>query len=177
MKLDGNTSVTAVFDGATNIGYNLLHNINAAERDRMLSAQFVPQDKNGVQTSINAYLVRHNGQLSLIDAGMGESGKAKSLGHIVENLAAAGVKPKQINNVIITHLHPDHVGGITANGKAVFPNATVYVPQEDADFFLAEPTAQTPERLAQTQKTPPPPLRPTSRQAENFQKRRKSARH
>ena len=56
------------------------------------------------------------------------------------NLKAAGYTPEQVDEIYITHLHPDHVGGITADGKMLFPNATVRADKHDADFWLSEET-------------------------------------
>jgi glyoxylase-like metal-dependent hydrolase (beta-lactamase superfamily II) len=60
------------------------------------------------------------------------------VGKLVAHLKAAGYQPEQVDAVLITHLHPDHVGGLTADGKMVFPNAAVYAGKEDIDYFLSQ---------------------------------------
>ena len=61
-----------------------------------------------------------------------------TLGKLVGNLKAAGYTPEQVDAVLITHMHPDHVGGLMSEGKLVFANATVHADQHDADFWLSQ---------------------------------------
>jgi glyoxylase-like metal-dependent hydrolase (beta-lactamase superfamily II) len=61
-----------------------------------------------------------------------------TLGKLANNLKAAGYTPDQVDAVLITHMHPDHVGGLVNDGKVVFPNATVHADQHDADFWLSQ---------------------------------------
>ena len=71
-----------------------------------------------------------------------------TLGNLLASLAAAGYKPEQVDAVLITHMHADHVGGLMADGKPAFPNATVHADQADADFWLsAEKLAAAPEAM------------------------------
>jgi glyoxylase-like metal-dependent hydrolase (beta-lactamase superfamily II) len=88
-----------------------------------------------VETSINTYLVNTGEKLVLIDTGAGKM-MGPSGGHLLENLSAAGYKPEQIDMIVITHAHPDHIGGLTSEGKISFPNATVFMDKKDVDFFL-----------------------------------------
>lgn len=66
---------------------------------------------------------------------------------VQSNLKASGYSPEQVDSVLLTHLHPDHACGLlTTDGKAAYPNATVYVPQTEADYWLSPETAsQAPE--------------------------------
>ena len=57
--------------------------------------------------------------------------------YVLANLKAAGYQPEQVDEIYITHMHPDHVGGLAADGKIVFPNAVVRADQADADFWLS----------------------------------------
>ena len=72
----------------------------------------------------------------MIDAGAG-SLFGPSLGRVVENLRASGYTPEQVDEIYMTHLHGDHVGGLVADGRAVFPNAIVRVDRVDADHWLS----------------------------------------
>ena len=149
MKLGNGITVTALYDGFFNLVPKQLLNISAANRDALFQTLFAPQDKNGIQTAVNAYLINQNGQLTLIDTGAG-SQLGEGMGHISANLAAAGIRPEQISRVILTHLHPDHAGGlIDKNGNRLFPNAVVYAPKEDVDFFLSPTQAGEIELLTQ----------------------------
>src|SRR3546814_12874839 len=60
----------------------------------------------------------------LIDTGTGGA-LAPTTGKLLDHLRAAGYEPAQIDEILITHLHPDRVGGVTHDGKAVFPNAVL----------------------------------------------------
>lgn len=85
--------------------------------------------------SINAFLINLDGRLTLIDTGAGELYGA-CCGHLVENLRASGYRPEEIDDILLTHLHADHVGGLTAGGSRVFPNATVHVAKADLAYWL-----------------------------------------
>ena len=89
-----------------------------------------------VQGSINAFLVNTGTQLVLIDTGAGALYGA-CCGKLLANLRAAGYAPEQVDLVLLTHLHKDHVGGVVADGKPAFPNAVVRAAGADADYWLS----------------------------------------
>lgn len=88
-----------------------------------------------VEGGFSAFLVRTPGKLVLIDTGAGDL-YGRDGGLLVSNLAAAGITPDQIDEIYLTHLHRDHVGGLMRGGQVVFPRAIVRVSREDADFWL-----------------------------------------
>lgn len=88
-----------------------------------------------LEGSINAFLVNTGTRLVLIDSGAGSLYGA-CCGHLLENLRASGYRPEEIDEVYLTHLHADHVGGIAPNGKPAFPNAIIRVNQKDIDYWL-----------------------------------------
>jgi glyoxylase-like metal-dependent hydrolase (beta-lactamase superfamily II) len=89
-----------------------------------------------VQGSINAFLVNTGTQLVLIDTGAGAL-YGDCCGRLLANLRAAGYTPAQVDVVLLTHLHKDHVGGVLADGKPAFPNAVVRAAGADADYWLS----------------------------------------
>jgi glyoxylase-like metal-dependent hydrolase (beta-lactamase superfamily II) len=89
-----------------------------------------------VQGSINAFLVNTGTRLVLIDTGAGAL-YGDCCGKLLANLRAAGYAPGQVDVVLLTHLHKDHVGGILVGGKPAFPNAVVRAARPDADYWLA----------------------------------------
>ncbi len=100
-----------------------------------------------VEGSINAFLVNTGDKLILIDSGAG-SLYGVCCGHLLENLRASGYEPGQIDEIYLTHLHADHVGGIAPQGKPSFPNAVVRVNQKDMDYWLdPKSEAQAPNFL------------------------------
>ncbi len=134
----GAFEVTALSDGTVDLPVDkLLTNTTAAKVQAALMRAYL---KVPVETSVNGYLINTGSKLVLIDAGAaGLFGP--TLGKLVANLKASGYAPEQVDEVYITHMHADHVGGITsADGKAVFPNATVRADKKEAGFWLDQAT-------------------------------------
>jgi len=142
----GQFEITALYDGALDLDTKLLHNTSPAELDRLLARMFVGNPK--MQTAVNAYLINTGKNLVLVDAGAAKL-FGPSLGFILQNMRAAGYEPAQVDTVIITHLHPDHIGGVTdADGKPLFPKAKILVAKADNDFWLSQKTADgSPEAM------------------------------
>ena len=82
------------------------------------------------QIAINAFLVRTPEQNILVDAGLGNN--------LLENLKDMELTPEQINVVLITHMHGDHIGGLLKDGNVVFPNAEIYIPQPEYDHWMSD---------------------------------------
>lgn len=90
---------------------------------------------DSVPTSINGFLIDTGSKRILIDTGTGGA-LGPTTGKLLEHLRAAGCDPAQINEVLITHLHPDHFGGLTHDGKMVFPNAVLRVSAADVGYWV-----------------------------------------
>ncbi len=99
-----------------------------------------------VEGSINAFLVNTGSKLILIDSGAG-SLYGDCCGHLIDNLKSAGYTPEQVDEIYLTHLHADHVGGIAPDGKMAFKNAIVRVSQVDADYWLSDKNEQSAPKL------------------------------
>jgi len=113
----GDFEVTALFDGAIDLDVKqLLTNVKPAQVDKLMKQSFA---KTPLRTSVNGYLVNTGSKLVLVDTGAaGLFGP--TLGKLMDNLKAAGYQPEQVDAVLITHLHPDHVGGAMAAGQRAF---------------------------------------------------------
>jgi glyoxylase-like metal-dependent hydrolase (beta-lactamase superfamily II) len=134
MKL-GSFEVTAVSDGTVKLPVDqLLTNIKPTTLEQLLARSYL---KAPVETSVNGYLVNTGNKLVLIDTGAaGLFGP--TLGKLLANLKASGYKPEQVDEIYITHMHPDHVGGLMEGGKMAFPNAVVRAHVKEGGFWLSE---------------------------------------
>ena len=130
----GDFEVTALSDGTVSLPVDkLLTNTTPARVKKALDKAFVAAP---LETSVNGYLINTGTKLVLIDTGAATL-FGPTLGNLLANLKAAGYKPEQVDEVYITHMHPDHVGGLMEGDKLAFPNATVRADKHDADFWLS----------------------------------------
>jgi glyoxylase-like metal-dependent hydrolase (beta-lactamase superfamily II) len=143
----GDYEVTALSDGTAKLPMaKIYRNIKETEAEAYLEGHFQAGD---AETSVNAFLVNTGEQLVLIDAGTGDL-MGPSLGKLVANIEAAGYKTSQIDHVILTHIHTDHSGGLTVNGRRTFENAVLHLNHREEEFWLkADPKADGNERLAE----------------------------
>ncbi len=130
----GDFEVTALSDGTVDLPMDKLLQQPAASTNKELARSWLSAP---LETSVTGYLVNTGGKLVLIDTGAG-SLFGPTLGKLLANLKASGYQPEQVDEIYVTHLHPDHVGGLAANGKAAFPNAIVRADQHDTDFWLSQ---------------------------------------
>jgi glyoxylase-like metal-dependent hydrolase (beta-lactamase superfamily II) len=99
-----------------------------------------------VLAHINAMYLETDEHRVLIDTGSGNL-FGPTAGHLLENLEAAGVEATDIDTVLLTHAHPDHIGGILdADGALRLPNAQFYISQAESDFWMAD-TVDMPRSL------------------------------
>jgi glyoxylase-like metal-dependent hydrolase (beta-lactamase superfamily II) len=131
----GDIEVTALNDGTAKMDTGkILKGIKPEQLQKDLARAFL---KDPYDWSFNAFLVNTGPKLVLIDTGAG-SGMGASNGKLISNLKAAGYKPEQVDEIYITHMHGDHIGGLTADGKRVFPNAVVRAAQAEGDYWLSK---------------------------------------
>ncbi|WP_166263263.1 MBL fold metallo-hydrolase [Marinobacter caseinilyticus] len=131
----GSFEVTALSDGTVKLPVDkLLLNTTEEHVHETLAANF---QSAPLTTSVNGYLINTGKKLVLVDTGAG-SLFGPTLGNLANNMAASGYKAGDVDEVYITHMHPDHVGGLVSEGERVFPNAVVRANQQDADFWLSD---------------------------------------
>ena len=130
----GDFEITALSDGTVDLDMPKLLHEPAAKTNAALARDFV---KAPLETSVNAFLVNTGTKLVLIDAGSGTL-FGPTLGKLIDSIQAAGYKPEQVDDIFITHFHPDHVGGLSANGQRVFANATLHADKAESDFWLSQ---------------------------------------
>src|SRR5262249_29733582 len=91
---------------------------------------------NMLPVSFTVLLVNTGGKLVMIDAGTGGQ-VADTAGVLMANLAVAGIEPKAIDTIVISHFHPDHINGIkTKDGDKVFANAEIFVPEPEWAYWM-----------------------------------------
>ncbi|MET3108351.1 glyoxylase-like metal-dependent hydrolase (beta-lactamase superfamily II) [Oxalobacteraceae bacterium GrIS 2.11] len=130
----GDVEVTAISDGTTDLPVDtLLTNTTKQAVDKELAQSYL---KSPLESSFNGYVINTGTKLVLIDTGAGNL-FGPTLGNFVANLKASGYTPDQIDEIYITHMHPDHVGGLTKDGMAVFPNAVVRAEKREGDYWLS----------------------------------------
>jgi glyoxylase-like metal-dependent hydrolase (beta-lactamase superfamily II) len=124
----GSYELTALYDGTwfRKIDEKFVRNASAAEVEKALTDSFL--QPGIVPTPFTALLVNTGAKLILIDTGTGGQ-LGPTTGHMMGALAAAGVQPSQIDTILISHFHPDHINGIKdKDGRKVFANAEILVP-------------------------------------------------
>jgi glyoxylase-like metal-dependent hydrolase (beta-lactamase superfamily II) len=124
----GRFTVTALSDGFADMPYGYFPGRSAEAVEAAAKAQFAARP-SGIRFVFNQYLVEDGSQRILIDAG--PAGSLGQTGHLPQALAARGISPDQIDAVIVTHMHQDHLGGLVAGGRRNFSNAEIYVDRRD----------------------------------------------
>src|SRR5581483_11377149 len=130
----GDFEVTVLSDGT--LSFNVHELLTNTTPERITEALDRAFQKEPVVFSVNAFLINTGTKLVLVDTGAGAW--APTTGKLLSNLQAAGYKPEQVDEIYITHMHGDHLGGLSQNGRAAFPNATVRAAQAEADYWLSE---------------------------------------
>jgi glyoxylase-like metal-dependent hydrolase (beta-lactamase superfamily II) len=128
----GRFEVTAITDGYAMMPFGYFTGRAPAEIEKAADSIFAAR-KDGMRLSFNQYLIRDGDSLILIDTG--PAGKIGETGRLPGALAALGVKPENIDAVVLTHLHFDHISGAVAGGRKVFPNAEIYADRRDVSHW------------------------------------------
>lgn len=134
----GDFTLTALHDGTVSRdrGEAFIRNAPADEVETVFSeAGF---DPGKLVLTFTAFLVETPQHLILIDPGFGENGPPTA-GRVATNLAAAGYDSEDVDCVLISHFHGDHISGLLRkNGTPSWPNAQVLVPQPEWDFWMSD---------------------------------------
>ena len=136
----GDLEVIAISDGYFEaVPSQLFINIAPEDLEAVLTAAYLDPAKPA-RLGVTAHLVRGGGRTMLIDTGTADL-FGPTLGRLPAALAALGVAPETVDAVLLSHMHPDHLGGLLAADAPAFPNATVHVDQTDLAFWTDEATA------------------------------------
>lgn len=125
----GKFEVTALLDENSTWpeGVDVLFPSLSKEQKQALRVKTQLQPQNDFSTI--AYLVNTGEKLILIDTG--GRGLTSTYGEIFKNIKAAGYRPEQVDDIYITHMHGDHMGGLSENGERSFPNASVHIDEHE----------------------------------------------
>jgi glyoxylase-like metal-dependent hydrolase (beta-lactamase superfamily II) len=124
----GRFTVTSLTDGYADMPYSYFPGRTAAQVEQAATAQFVARP-SGVRFVFNQYLIEDGERRLLIDTG--PAGSIGKTGALPQALAALGLRRDQIDAVIVTHMHQDHMGGLIVGGQNNYPKADLYVDRRD----------------------------------------------
>src|ERR1700761_5142064 len=129
----GDIIVTAISDGYLDGNLEVMRNVDLDKAHTILREAFRPARR----TSVNAFLIHSKGRMAIIDTGSGNY-LQPTAGHVHRNLAAAGIDPKSIDTVLLTHMHPDHSAGLTdmSNGQLLFPDAELVMHENELPHWF-----------------------------------------
>jgi len=134
----GHAEVSIITDGAVTFSPDLFPGTAPETISHLLTEAGAAE----IETNFNAVLIRHSGRVILADAGPRDL-FGPTCGFLSEGLAELGVTPDEVDTLVATHLHPDHVAGmITPEGEAVFANATLFVTDADRAFWSEDANFQ-----------------------------------
>jgi len=131
----GEMELTAIYDGVwyRPIDEKFIRKADYADVQRAMADAFMPEAK--LATPFTMLLVNTGKKLILLDTGTGGQ-VAATAGAFGQNLIAAGIDPKSIDQIVISHFHPDHINGIkTKDNGLIFPNAEIMVPEAEWAFW------------------------------------------
>lgn len=137
----GHFECLAVSDGIFSLGHeNMFTNATISQVEQLLHAHDIEPGEIAIQAT---YLLINMGQnFVLLDTGFG-AGRKPGTGKLLDNLKAEGINPTEINTVILSHGHTDHIGGNTDDGgKTVFPNARYMISRKEWEFWSSEISKQ-----------------------------------
>jgi glyoxylase-like metal-dependent hydrolase (beta-lactamase superfamily II) len=136
----GEIEVLVISDGVLPLPTKMLgHNAEAAERATWLNDMFLPQE--AFDWSLNVALARSGGQTVLIDAGLGLDPDLNlpRAGQLVKRLEAAGIDLGSVTDIVLTHMHMDHIGGLLVDGvkDRLRPDLRIHVAAAEVKFWEA----------------------------------------
>jgi glyoxylase-like metal-dependent hydrolase (beta-lactamase superfamily II) len=141
----GSIEGTVVSDGPLSIGdpVKTFRGPTAQEIGNMMTDHFLPVDN--VMLDQNALVINTGDKLAVFETGMSSVKRSDAMGRLAESMRQAGIDPKDVDAVIPTHAHIDHVGGImAADGSRNFPNAQIYISQSDLEYWTDDKRMGTP---------------------------------
>ncbi len=134
----GDIDVLVISDGVLPLPTAMLgHNADPAVRAAWMHDMFLPSD--AFDWALNAVVVRSGGKTILIDAGLGADPDLHlpRAGQLIKRLEAAGIDPASVTDVVLTHMHMDHVGGLLVDRvkDRLRPDLQIHVAAAEVEFW------------------------------------------
>lgn len=144
----GDLAVTPVSDGTLAAKLETIQRLDPVIARHLIDEAAHETGTNPLILPVRAFLVRSPGRLALIDTGSGTH-KGPTMGHLPASLEALGVDAGEIDSILLTHLHMDHIGGLLdKSGRPAFANAELVLHRAEAEYFLDTPESQIDARSA-----------------------------
>lgn len=135
----GDIEIAMIWDGTLTAEMKTILRLDPAEAERLVAAEATATGSDPLVLPVRAFLFRIAGRLVLCDAGSGTT-KGPTMGFLPSSLNKLGVSPADIDAILLTHLHMDHIGGLTdAAGIPAFPRAELVIHAREAEYFLDTP--------------------------------------
>ena len=148
----GDVEVTQIYDGIWNreLQDGFVKNAPLADVQAALKAAGLAENIVPIPFTVTAVTI--GGKTTLIDSGTGSPGQVQPTAGLAsaKNLAAAGIDAGKIENIVISHFHPDHISGLMAKdtNAEVFPKATIHVPSPELAWWTGSSVPQPGQGLA-----------------------------
>lgn len=130
----GTFEVTVLLDGTIDIDPGLIIGYDAAKAEAALERQYLAPTTTGMPIPVLGYIVNTGDRLIAVDCGTIPEFSPRT-GSYHQALVQAGISAQDIDVVLATHLHPDHIGGLSDGANRLFPNAQVYVSEQEWNFW------------------------------------------
>lgn len=136
----GDREVITISDGSFGLDQGLVTNLDSSVLTDAMNKVYLDPSA-AIPLAITVHIIKDGDRMTMVDAGAGAAFGPAS-GKLASVLVAAGIDPADIDEILLTHMHPDHIGGLmTADGSAAFPNAVVRVSATDLGFWTDEAIA------------------------------------
>jgi glyoxylase-like metal-dependent hydrolase (beta-lactamase superfamily II) len=134
----GGINITALSDGTVRVYQrDQLRNTTPEEVDQLLAKSY---EKSPNRASMNSFLIEIGDRLLMVDVGAGEVLGPK-LNKLSSSMSGIGLGPGDVTDILLTHIHPDHSGGLMNGGRKVFPNAKLHVNKKELEYWSSKENA------------------------------------